>query len=215
MKGWLPDPRRVMLHCRVRSLLLRFGLAVVLVTLAWGALQLGGVTSELTHNGVEYLLNRHYNLAQLADKLVGTFQKRQGLDVKVSTLPGTGGSGTRLELPVTGDLVRGFGWQKNSDGWPRYNEGIELRVTAGSMVRAVLPGKVVRVVSDQALGKVVIIEHSQDCASLYGRLGEVKVKNGDQVVQGDFLGTSTAYLHFEWREVDRLVDPVQRFQQGI
>lgn len=56
-------------------------------------------------------------------------------------------------------------------------------MTEGTLVRAVFPGKVISVMADTKIGKVILIEHDHDCATLYGRLGETGVKAGQEVVQ--------------------------------
>jgi murein DD-endopeptidase MepM/ murein hydrolase activator NlpD len=133
---------------------------------------------------------------------------KQDLDVEVST------PGKLPDLPVSGKLVRGFGWQKDSSNWPYYSEGIELAVTEGTLVRAVFPGKVISVMADTKIGKVILIEHDHDCATLYGRLGETGVKAGQEVVQGQVIGTAADTLfYFQLREGERLVDPILRLQQ--
>ena len=97
-------------------------------------------------------------------------------------------------LPVNGKLARGFGWQKGSDGWPRFSDGVELQVDKGAPVRAVLPGQVSRVFSDPTLGTVVVVDHSDQLATLYGRLDAVGVQSGQQVDQGQVLGTVAGKL---------------------
>lgn len=90
-----------------------------------------------------------------------------------------------------------------------------MAVASGAPVRAVLPGKVNRVFQDPNLGTVVVVDHSDQLATLYGRLDTVGVQSGQQVDQGQVLGTvAGTFLHFEMRDGDQLVDPVQHLQQN-
>lgn len=57
---------------------------------------------------------------------------------------------------------------------------------------AVLSGKVLNVRSDDILGNVVEIEHNTNLRTIYYSLGEVKVKVGDMLIQGQTIGVSGA-----------------------
>ena len=199
-----------------RSLGYRALIALVVLGLVWGLSQAGGLPERLTREGIDYLLTKHYDFATVAARVADYLGGRPGLDVKVmGPLEDEKSASQKLpDLPVTGRLARGFGWQRDQYGWPRFYQGIELRVSEGAPVRAVLPGRVTRVMEDRALGKVVVIEHLQQVASLYGRLGDVGVKAGEEVAQGQMIGTvAGSYFHFELRRGDRLVDPILELQR--
>lgn len=202
------------LRNRARSLGWRALVALVVLGLVWGLWKAGGLPARLTREAVDYLLTKNYDLSAAATALAD-YLSRPGLDVKVMGPLDEERSMLSLpDLPVSGSLARGFGWQQDQFGWPHFYQGIELRVKKGTPVRAVLPGKVARVMEDRALGRVVVIEHAQDAASLYGRLGEVGVKAGQEVVQGQMIGTVEGdYFHFELRRGDRLVDPIEELQE--
>lgn len=57
---------------------------------------------------------------------------------------------------------------------------------------AVLSGKVINVRADDILGNVVEIEHNTNLRTIYYSLGEVKVKVGDMLIQGQTIGVSGA-----------------------
>ena len=57
---------------------------------------------------------------------------------------------------------------------------------------AVLSGKVLNVRADDILGNVVEIEHNTNLRTIYYSLGEVKVKVGDMLIQGQTIGVSGA-----------------------
>jgi peptidoglycan DL-endopeptidase CwlO len=88
------------------------------------------------------------------------------------------------------------------------HNGIDLRASIGTKIRATLSGTVVdteavRHKSGCQYGKWVLIRHANGLASIYGHLSVVSVKPGDVVLSGDVIGYSgdTGYatgphLHF-------------------
>lgn len=69
------------------------------------------------------------------------------------------------------------------------------------------------------MGKYVIIRHPNGCATLYGHLSRVRIRNNQKVRQGDVIGyvgkTGNAkyrniepHLHFEIRKRGRCMDPL-------
>ncbi len=212
--GWSGIPPRGRWLLRwAKSLGYRSLAALVVLGLVWGVWQAGGYPARLLRECLDYLFTKNYDLRAVATGLA-EYLSKPGLDVKVmGPLDEEGKAASLPALPVTGSLARGFGWQRDQVGWPRFYQGIELKVERGAPVKAVLSGRVTRVMEDKALGKVVVIEHPGDLASLYGRLGEVGVKAGQDVVQGEMIGTVAGdYFHFELRRGDRLVDPILELQ---
>lgn len=204
---------------RMRSFCRRLLAALLIFGIVFGVSAFGGAPGQAVCNGVDYVLKKNYDFSA-CDKIINKafrlvpelnilgMKKKRDLAVEVST------PGKLPALPVSGRLVRGFGWQKDNANWPFYHQGIEMAVTKGTLVRAVLPGKVVRVETDDKTGKFIVVEHDHDCASLYGRLEETGVKPGQDVAQGQVIGTTAGTLfHFQLREGAHLVDPVLRLQQ--
>lgn len=208
--------RNFFMSRRIKGFCWRLAVALLIFVMIFGISALGGASGQTVRSCVNYLLTENYDLSGFKKTLfqwapdlptLGIKPKRN-LDVEVST------PGKLPDLPVSGKLVRGFGWQKDESNWPCFYDNIELAVAKGALVRAVLPGKVVRVGTDKNLGKFVVIEHNHDCATLYGGLGEIGVKPGQDVVQGQVIGTTADTLfYFQLREGDRLVDPISRLQQ--
>lgn len=200
----------------LRSLLTRSLLALFLLLLAWTAVRWGGAPGRAAREGIARLLQEEYPVGEVWTRVGDYLGSGSGLDVRVMG-PATEENLSEKnlpDLPVTGELARGFGWQRDSRGWPRFYQGIELKVQPGSPVRSVLAGRVSRVAEDRSLGRVVIIQHEGNLASLYGRLGEVGVRQDQEVAQGQLLGrVSGSYFHFELKDGDLLVDPVQHLQQ--
>lgn len=91
-------------------------------------------------------------------------------------------------------------------------------------VLASLSGSVMEVKEDPLLGNVVILSHENDVTTYYASLGEVGVKAGDEVKQGDVIGTAGqnifgqnhgTHLHFEIRKADTVFNPEEFFNQPV
>jgi murein DD-endopeptidase MepM/ murein hydrolase activator NlpD len=222
MRGETVAKRYVFMLRRARDLAGRLLAALAILVLAWLLSLAGGTIGRTARNGVDYVLHANYdlrslNLSPAIDQVSALLGIKRGLDVNVNKPIPEGGSVDVQQpgLPVSGTLARGFGWQEDSDGWPRFSDGVELAVASGASVRAVLPGTVDRVFKDTNLGTVVVVDHSDQLATLYGRLDSVEVQKGQQVDQGQVLGTvAGAFLHFEMRDGDQLIDPVQHLKQN-
>lgn len=83
-------------------------------------------------------------------------------------------------------------------------------------VKAALSGEVTRVEDVAVLGKVIEITSPGDLKTVYQSLGETKVKQGDEVKQGDTLATAGRnemekglgnHVHFEVHEDGKIVNP--------
>ncbi|MNC49793.1 Stage II sporulation protein Q [compost metagenome] len=83
-------------------------------------------------------------------------------------------------------------------------------------VKAALSGEVTRVEDVAVFGKVVEITHPGNLKTVYQSLGDIKVKQGDEVKQGDTLATAGRseiekdlgnHVHFEVYEDGKPVNP--------
>lgn len=91
-------------------------------------------------------------------------------------------------------------------------------------VTASLSGTVEEVTEDPLLGNVVILSHDKELKTYYASLGEVNVKKGADVKQGDVLGTAGqnlfgkdagTHVHFEIRKNEKPVNPEAYFNQPV
>jgi stage II sporulation protein Q len=103
--------------------------------------------------------------------------------------------------------------------------GIDLKSTDGKSfdVVAALAGKVVKVENDPLVGRLVEVEHADKMVTVYQSLENVTVKPGDEVTQGQVLGSAGrnqyekdagVHLHFEVRVDNKPVNPEQYLIQA-
>ena len=86
-----------------------------------------------------------------------------------------------------------------------YHEGIDFPKGTGHPVFSVAKGKVIYAGSQfSGYGKVIIVEHEYQWASLYAHLSQIYVKTGQQVKKKQKIGavgstgrSSSPHLHFE------------------
>jgi len=91
------------------------------------------------------------------------------------------------------------------------HEGVDLAAPAGTSVVAAADGTVIEAQEepgDDPRGRCVTVRHDQGLVTVYTHLEEVRVSEGDRVIQGQVIGTvgstglSTGpHLHFEVRSV--------------
>lgn len=99
------------------------------------------------------------------------------------------------------------------------NMGIEIHTSPNAAVRAVFDGEVTSVFYVAGMGQTIIINHGK-YFTVYGRLGNVRVKKGDKVKTKQAIGSATLnddnvpMTHFElWKvaanNTSSAVDPMQ------
>ena len=124
----------------------------------------------------------------------------------------------RFGWPVRGDMLARFGAQ----GVGRRNDGIDIRASQGTTVKAAASGEVVYAGNQvPGFGNLVLIKHADGWVTAYAHLDQVDVQMKQQVAQGQPLGSvgtsggaSEPELHFEVRysptpaDKARPVDPV-------
>lgn len=91
-------------------------------------------------------------------------------------------------------------------------------------VIASLSGEVTEVKDDPILGNVVILSHDDDIMTYYASLNSVEVEVGDELAQGDLIGTAGnnlfaqehgTHVHFELRKDGEEVNPEEFFNEPI
>ena len=120
-----------------------------------------------------------------------------------------------LPWPVGGTLVRKFGVERDPTfGTRTIQLGIEIDAFPEIEVHAVQAGRVVFADQFVGYGMLVIVDHGHREHTLYGRLGELRVVQGDDVAEGSLLGllpntrVTGSGLHFEVRIQGKPEDPL-------
>lgn len=135
--------------------------------------------------------------------------------------PGTFAEEKKVELK-TGEPVK-FHWPVavpivNQHYSPKHNadhEGIDIGGPKGTPIFAAASGKVIYTGKDfRGYGLMVIIEHNDEWATLYGHFSKIKTYTGQIVNQGDTIGlmgrtgrATGVHLHFEILRNKQPVDP--------
>ena len=97
-----------------------------------------------------------------------------------------------------------------------YHEGIDFPKHTGESVFSTAKGKVIYTGNQfSGYGKMIIIEHEYNWASLYGHLSKIVVKTGHLVEKKEKIGevgstgrSTSPHLHFELIYVKQPINPV-------
>lgn len=116
----------------------------------------------------------------------------------------------QMVLPVSGIVSQGFGWNTDqTDHKQVWHGGIDIKSEKVQPVKAAAAGVVGDISGDANQGYRVIIKHNQELTSIYGNLARVRVKEAQQVRQGEILGETGKWeMHFEIRVKGTPVDPL-------
>lgn len=142
------------------------------------------------------------------DGLVGQLDRQASLRRELAALPGpilrpanlanavvseppvaapTQSVAPRLQLPVAGRTLAGFGSQRESG---QRNTGITLAPVAGAQVVAPASGRIAFAGAYRGFGQIVIIEHDGGWTSLVTGLARVDVAVGQGVIGGSPIGVA-------------------------
>lgn len=160
-------------------------------------------------------------LSEMMDKEQGVVtppttptQEESGFTIGLARLRG------RLEFPVSGQLVQGFGKQRHNEFEDiLFKKGVEIACDEGEVVRVVAPGKVLFKQELPGYGPVVIIDHGRRYYTLYGRLSTILVQVGELVESGQPVGHTGAVdaqgrnFYFELRHEGKAKDPTSYFRK--
>lgn len=104
------------------------------------------------------------------------------------------------------------------------NSGIDYCSDKAFDVVSILDGTVIDVKSDNVLGTIVEIRHTNEIISVYQSLGEINVKLDDKVMQGQVIGKSGKSnlnvniengLHFELYYMGQVVNPSDYYDKSL
>jgi septal ring factor EnvC (AmiA/AmiB activator) len=143
---------------------------------------------------------------------------------KGSVVPPGVGFGTlrgRLPWPTEGRIVAAFGAQVHPRfGTRTFRNGVDIEANGGRDVAAVFGGHVIYTGWFKGYGNLIILDHDNEYYTLYAHMAEVGVKEGDDVRQGQRIGTvgdtgslEGPRLYFEVRYQGKPQDPEQWLRQ--
>jgi septal ring factor EnvC (AmiA/AmiB activator) len=179
-------------------------------------------------------LNRYTNLANTSERRLRQLQRtgqetesqltqleldEEDINRQITALiaaarrAGSTGPGTittadigKLDWPVEGRIVFNFGPDRQPDGVVLRHNGIGIGAAVGTPVRVISGGTVVRIQRWSTYGLLVLVDHGAEHYSLYAQLGQAQVAVGDNVSEGQTIGTIGSanseygpHLHFEIR----------------
>ena len=134
--------------------------------------------------------------------------------------------GFGLDYPVQGATVSSpFGERKNpfDNTKTEFHNGIDFAAPLGSPVQTILPGTVSKIEkSPDGYGNRVIVSHPNGSSTYYAHLGDVNVKEGDDLTQGQPVGTvgstgKSTGPHLEFGALgkdNKPIDPTLLFQKA-
>jgi len=126
-------------------------------------------------------------------------------------LPKTPSRSGRFLWPVKGKVISNFG----SSGGGRHNDGINIKASKGTIVKATENGVVAYAGNEiKGFGNLLLIKHSDGWVSAYAHTDKITVKRGQTVKKGQEIArvgstgnVKDAQLHFELRKGTKAVNP--------
>ncbi|MDO8476540.1 MAG: peptidoglycan DD-metalloendopeptidase family protein [Candidatus Rokubacteria bacterium] len=130
---------------------------------------------------------------------------------------GLGAMRGRLEWPAPGRVVEEYGTRVNPRfGTKTFRNGIDIDAAEGAGVHVVFPGHVLYTGWFRGYGNLIIVDHGSEYYTLYAHVADMKVAEGDDVRQGQVIGTvgdtgslQGPRLYFEVRYQGKPQDPAQ------
>jgi septal ring factor EnvC (AmiA/AmiB activator) len=96
----------------------------------------------------------------------------------------------RLPWPTEGRVVSAFGAQVHPRfGTRTFRNGVDIEAVQGRDVGAVFAGHVVYTGWFKGYGNLIILDHDNEYFTLYAHVADILVKEGDDVKQGQRIGT--------------------------
>ena len=127
----------------------------------------------------------------------------------------------RLPWPTEGRVVSAFGAQVHPRfGTRTFRNGVDIEAGEGRDVAAVFAGHVVYTGWFKGYGNLIILDHDNEYYTLYAHVADILVKEGDDVKQGQRIGTvgdtgslEGPRLYFEVRHQGKPQNPEQWLRQ--
>jgi len=111
-----------------------------------------------------------------------------------------------------------FGWRIHPTLHKReHHPGVDIRAKMNTKIVATANGIVEYAAyhKGSGYGRLIILDHGFGFKSMFGHLKDIKVKPGQFIKKGDFIGLSGSsgmsngpHLHYEIRYIQRILDPI-------
>ena len=166
----------------------------------------------ITRKQVQSEIHESQALAAASAQLAAKLQAGQAQAGSVAAGSSSGGppSGAGFIWPVSGPITSPFGMR-----WGTLHPGIDIGVPTGTPIHAAGSGTVVWCGWMSGYGNLVMIDHHNSLATLYGHQSRIAASCGEQVSAGDVIGfvgctgfCTGPHLHFEVRLNGTPVDPL-------
>ncbi|HEV2919856.1 MAG TPA: peptidoglycan DD-metalloendopeptidase family protein [Actinomycetota bacterium] len=167
--------------------------------------------------------------ARRLEAFIGDLQAKQRRLARVpppkgGSLPpgvGFGNLRGRLPWPTEGRIIAAYGAQVHPRfGTRTFRNGVDIEANEGRDVAAVYSGHVIYTGWFKGYGNLIILDHDNEYYTLYAHMAEIGVREGDDVRQGQRLGTvgdtgslEGPRLYFEVRYQGKPQDPEQWLRQ--
>jgi len=185
-------------------------------------LQIGKVLKIPNQDGILHTVKSGENLSVIAEKYKSNVEAIKTVNELFSDkitpgtdlfIPGAKLDWTRLQeingdlfmWPVNGAVTSFFGWRRDPFNKSRrqLHNGIDIKSSTGTPVRAAMAGRVSAVGFDNVFGNYVLISHNSGYRTLYGHMSVIRTKTGSYVAQGERIGdvgntgqSTGSHLHF-------------------
>ena len=125
----------------------------------------------------------------------------------------------KLGLPIQSmkrdNISSHFGPRSSPGGFgSTYHQGLDIAFPMGTKVLACEDGTVISAGYMGGLGNCIVIDHGNNLQTVYGHLSEIKVKEGQKVVRGQYIGnvgstgnSTGPHLHLGVKLKGRYVNP--------
>ncbi|WP_461247442.1 peptidoglycan DD-metalloendopeptidase family protein [Treponema sp. R6D11] len=211
----------------ISSLAIKFGLnqdSIISVNKIYNTrlLQIGKVLKIPNQDGVFHTVKKGENLSSIAERYKANVESIKTVNELFSDkitpetdlfIPGAKLDWSKLQeingdlfmWPVNGAITSSYGWRRDpfNRGRRQLHNGIDIKGSIGTPVRAAMAGRVSAVGYDNVFGNYVLISHNSGYRTLYGHMSVIRTKTGSYVAQGERIGdvgntgqSTGSHLHF-------------------
>lgn len=114
----------------------------------------------------------------------------------------------KLKAPIVNDVDKGFGYIENEKyHYKLSHKGYSYQLDKITPIQVIYDGRVSYVGNIDGYGNTVVVDHGDHYYSVYTRVDEVLVREGDPVKTNSIIAKSQSNLYFEIRHFSDAIDP--------